>query len=304
MKKNILSLEQVQLSVDDYDDGGGGGVFCCSFGDMSIVAMAEISKGRVAALLLGGGQGTRLGATYPKGMYDVGLPSRKSLYQLQVYNNLDLQCCRYQIDSIDVSMSSLLSLGARPCGRLMTPFIKRRTFGFGCFFSFLQGERLVKLQQLARERNGAGEGGAITWFVFCFFYRVFEGKVMALPFQTDEMRRNERARYIMTSDHTKEPTLEFLRRHHYFGLDEDDVVVFEQGNLPCFTNDGKIILESKSHVAKAPGIRFHRVWTPYFHFLSVQLPLPLSSVQLPLPLFSVLLPLPLFLFPFPSHDAH
>lgn len=56
----------------------------------------------------------------------------------------------------------------------------------------------------------------------------------------------------MTSEHTKDPTLEFFEKHAYFGLDQKNVIVFEQNTLPCLEFDGKIILSERHRLARAP----------------------------------------------------
>ncbi|KAJ5175546.1 uncharacterized protein N7482_001423 [Penicillium canariense] len=84
----------------------------------------------------------------------------------------------------------------------------------------LQAERIAKLQELANKAHGV-QSATIPW-------------------------------YVMTSGPTRKPTEEFFAKNKYFGLSKDNIFIFEQGVLPCISNDGKIIMESKSKVAVAP----------------------------------------------------
>lgn len=55
------------------------------------IGIELLKAGKAAAFLVAGGQGSRLGFEGPKGMYSIGLPSGKSLFQLQAERILFLE---------------------------------------------------------------------------------------------------------------------------------------------------------------------------------------------------------------------
>ncbi|CAD6445504.1 b815b071-0d4d-4c72-8946-9ccc9ffd7e9c [Sclerotinia trifoliorum] len=132
---------------------------------MGLDLMAE---NKVAVVLMAGGQGTRLGSSAPKGCFNIGLPSGKSLFQIQA-------------------------------------------------------ERIRRVQRLAHKKAGYAAD-----------------KKVVVPW------------YVMTSGPTRGPTEKYFEENGYFGLEKENVIIFEQGVLPCISNDGKILLESKGKVAVAP----------------------------------------------------
>jgi UDP-N-acetylglucosamine/UDP-N-acetylgalactosamine diphosphorylase len=126
-----------------------------------------VAENQVGVVLMAGGQGTRLGSSAPKGCFDIGLPSKKSLFQVQA-------------------------------------------------------ERILRVQQLSSKKHGKSDA-IVPW-------------------------------YVMTSGPTRKPTEDFFRENHYFGLKKENVMVFEQGVLPCISNDAKILMESKSKVCGPPTV--------------------------------------------------
>lgn len=120
-----------------------------------------VRRGELAVVTMAGGQGTRLGSPLPKGCFDIGLLSQKSLFQLQA-------------------------------------------------------ERLQRLCALAHSSSQS-----VAW-------------------------------YIMTSPATHSDTLAFFEQHAYFGLDREHVRLFEQGTVPALDDGGKLLLQDRTSVVRAP----------------------------------------------------
>ncbi len=58
--------------------------------------------------------------------------------------------------------------------------------------------------------------------------------------------------YIMTSPLNYAETIEIFRSNNYYGLRESDVFIFQQGTMPNFGFDGKILPADKANIACSP----------------------------------------------------
>ena len=58
--------------------------------------------------------------------------------------------------------------------------------------------------------------------------------------------------YIMTSEANDAQTRAFFKQHDYFGLDPQAVFVFQQGMMPAFAMDGRVLLAEKDSLALSP----------------------------------------------------
>lgn len=80
-------------------------------------------------------------------------------------------------------------------------------------------------------------------------FQIHAEKILAL-------QRRYRTRipwYVMTSSSNDARTRSFLQERDYFGLQEEDVFIFQQGMLPASDFAGKLVMDEKHHLSMSPN---------------------------------------------------
>jgi len=137
--------------------------------DWNDIGLKNLSEGKSACVIMGGGQGTRLGYDAPKGTYPIGALTGMTLFEI---------------------------------------FVKR----------------VMRLRQIVVQEGFAARVGDVK-----------------VPIA------------IMTSEATHDETVQFFEEHMNFGHPAADIYFFRQTMVPCFSNEGKVLMSSKCRLAKNPN---------------------------------------------------
>jgi len=102
----------------------------------------------------------------------------------------------------------------------------------------IQAERILKIQELAAEKAQDKSKAVVPWYVMT------SGPTRTM---TEKFFKKEPLAELSDEDNAAR-----AQGKPYFGLDEKNVMIFEQGVLPCYDLNGKIILSDRGAVAVAP----------------------------------------------------
>jgi UDP-N-acetylglucosamine pyrophosphorylase len=198
-----------------------------------------IARGEVAALLLAGGQGTRLGTTAPKGMYNIGLPSGKSLYQYHAERVIRVKQLAAAHAGIPESRVRLpLVIMTSDATRELTEnyFKDNKYFGLppSQLVFFEQGERLSpSVSPSLAPHPRAGE--------------VVTPHGAPAAHATSGIRHTRHTRHVHPSRPRPTLTRQALPRHAPITL------TLSSGMNPCLTKDAKLMLSSPGELSMAPN---------------------------------------------------
>ena len=122
-----------------------------------------------------------------------------------------------------------------------------------------EGETLIKSGKVAGFVVAGGQGTRLGFDgpKGAFPASPIKQKVLFQIFSESIAATNERYHtrcpfYIMTSPLNYEQTLDLFENNLFFGLHPDDIFIFQQGTLPNFSFDGKILLTDKDQIACSP----------------------------------------------------
>ncbi|CAF2156020.1 unnamed protein product [Rotaria magnacalcarata] len=128
--KKAVVIDDIMEPIPDHMAGSINEASNEQIKDYRQQGLKAISEGSVCVLLLAGGQGTRLGVDYPKGMFNIGLPSKKSLYQIQAERILRLEkIANEQLDTKNASITWFIMTSEHTQGETEKYFRLHNYFG-------------------------------------------------------------------------------------------------------------------------------------------------------------------------------